>query len=75
MDLALKPCPVCGSTAELKNLHYFESDQPYSYVHCTNKNCALHHNTAHFSGESEARNSEEAVAAWNRQAEVAAEQH
>lgn len=67
MDKALKSCPLCGSGAELKESHYLESELPYSYVHCTNHECVLNHNTAHFSGGSESKNSENAVAAWNKQ--------
>lgn len=73
MDKELKPCPQCGSTAELKEAHYLESESPYSYVHCTNPKCDLHHhNIAHFSSPNEAKNSEEAIAAWNRQADMPA---
>jgi hypothetical protein len=74
MECALNPCPLCGGVAELKESHYLETDGPYSYVHCTNKSCKLHHEMAHFSGDSEARNSEEAVAAWNGRTEVPVEQ-
>lgn len=72
MDHALKPCPFCGGAAELKELHYLESELPYSYVHCTNPKCTLHHNTAHFSGGNHARNTEDAVAAWNNRADLPA---
>jgi|GEM_PF-1760609 len=72
MDPALKPCPLCGDAAELKELHYLESELPYSYVHCMNPKCALHHNTAHFGGGSQARNTEEAVAAWNNRENIPA---
>jgi hypothetical protein len=74
MDCALKLCTLCGGIAELKESHYMETDLPYSYVHCANKNCKLHHETAHFSGDNETRNSEKAIAAWNRQTEVPVEQ-
>lgn len=72
MDTALKSCPLCGSEAELKESHYLESELPYSYVHCKNEECTLNHNTAHFSGDSEARNSQKAVAAWNKRENVPA---
>jgi Restriction alleviation protein Lar len=74
MDIALRPCPFCGGTAELKESYYLESELPYSYVHCTNPSCTLHHNTAHFSGDSEAKNSEAAITAWNRRVENPVEQ-
>jgi hypothetical protein len=67
MDKALKSCPLCGSEAELKESHYLESELPYSYVHCTNNECVLSQNTAHFSGGNESKNSESAIAAWNKQ--------
>jgi formate dehydrogenase maturation protein FdhE len=70
MDQTLKPCPVCGSPAELKQVHYFETEQPYSYVHCTNRDCNLHQNAAHFSGGTEDKNSENAIAAWNQRLET-----
>lgn len=67
MDRELKSCPLCDSKAELKESHYLESELPYSYVHCTNDECVLSHNTAHFSGSDEGKNSRNAVAAWNKQ--------
>ncbi len=70
MDKALKSCPLCGSGAELKEAHYLESELPYSYVHCMNEECTLSHNTAHFSGDSESKNSQNAVAAWNKRQNV-----
>lgn len=70
MDTALKSCPFCGGNAELKEAHYLESELPYSYVHCTSVECALNHNTAHFSGGSEDRNSRNAIAAWNKRLEI-----
>jgi hypothetical protein len=66
MNGQIKPCPLCGNTAELKESHYLESEKPYSYVHCTNQQCTLHHhNNVHFSGEGEEENSKKAIAAWN----------
>lgn len=70
MDRELKSCPMCGSKAELKESYYFESELPYSYVHCTNEGCALNHNTAHFSGSSKGKNSEKAVDAWNKREQI-----
>lgn len=70
MDKELKSCPLCGSKAELKEAHYLESERPYSYVHCTDEHCVLSHNTAHFSGPDETRNSENAIAAWNQRLNV-----
>jgi hypothetical protein len=67
MDRELKSCPLCGSKAELKESHYLESELPYSYVHCTKEECVLSHNTAHFSGADERKNSQNAIAAWNKQ--------
>ena len=75
MDAELKPCPVCNSEAELKEAHYLESELPYSYVHCTSESCTLNHNTAHFSGNTEAKNSENAVSAWNKRLEIPALHH
>jgi hypothetical protein len=72
MDKALKSCPLCGSEAELKEAHYLESELPYSYVHCTNNECMLNHNTAHFSGGNESKNSEGAIAAWNKRENIPA---
>ena len=75
MDQQLKPCPHCGSEAELMESHYLESGKPYSYISCTNKGCILHnHNIAstHFSGEDEAHNSQHAVKAWNERHPMAA---
>jgi hypothetical protein len=72
MGNELRPCPVCGSVAELKEAYYLESDEPYSYVHCTNRNCVLNHNTPHFTGDTEAKNSENAIAAWNQRVETQA---
>jgi hypothetical protein len=70
MDRELKSCPLCGSKAELKESHYLESELPYSYVQCMNDTCALNHNTAHFSGGDVGRNSQNAVASWNKQLAV-----
>ena len=70
MDRELKSCPVCGSQAELKESHYLESERPYSYVSCTSQDCFLNHNAAHFSGNSEEKNSEQAVAAWNQRQHI-----
>lgn len=70
MDASLKPCPICNSEAELKEAHYLESERPYSYVHCTNEGCTLNHNAAHFSRGSEAKNDEDAIAAWNKRQEI-----
>ena len=75
MDATLKPCPVCGSQAELKETHYLESERPYSYVHCTNETCTLNHNAAHFSSSSEAKNDQDAIAAWNQRREIPALHH
>ena len=75
MDATLKPCPVCGSQAELKETHYLESERPYSYVHCTNEACTLNHNAAHFSSSSEAKNDQDAIAAWNQRREIPALHH
>jgi hypothetical protein len=75
MDKALKSCPFCGSKAELKEAHYLESELPYSYVHCTSESCTLNHNTAHFSGDTEVKNSEKAVSAWNKRLEIPALHH
>lgn len=73
MDAVLKPCPVCNSEAELKEAHYFESELPYSYVHCTNEACTLNHNAAHFSSsKSEAKNDEDAISAWNKREQIPA---
>lgn len=75
MNQSLKPCPNCGSEAELIESYYLESEKPYSYVHCTNPNCSLHqHNLGieHFSGEDESHNTEHAVAAWNERTHAAA---
>jgi hypothetical protein len=66
---------MCGSTAELKESYYLESERPYSYVHCTNEGCALNQNAAHFSGASKDRNSEKAVDAWNKREEIPALHH
>lgn len=74
MDRALKPCPLCGEVAELKEAHYIETDLPYSYVHCMNRNCRLNHETRHFSGDSKDRNSEEAITAWNNRTDMPVEQ-
>lgn len=70
MEKALKACPFCGSKAELKQAHYLESELPYSYVHCMSSDCSLHHNTAHFSGQSEQKNAENAVTAWNLREQI-----
>lgn len=70
MDKALKECPLCGSPAELKKSYYLESELPYSYVHCTHEGCALHHNAPHFSGDTEARNSQKAVESWNKRENI-----
>jgi len=67
MNRDLKACPLCGSKAELKESHYLESERPYSYVRCTNDECSLHQNTAHFSGGGAGANSRAAVEAWNRE--------
>lgn len=64
----LKPCPLCGSEAELKETYYLESEKPYSYVHCTNRDCELHHHQVpHFSTPDESLNTERAIATWNAQ--------
>jgi hypothetical protein len=71
MDRELKPCPMCGSDAELKETFYLESERPYSYVHCTNQQCDMHHhNTEHFSGPNPDKNSQAAAEAWNRLADM-----
>lgn len=75
MDNALKPCPFCGGKAELKEAHYLESELPYSYVHCANEACTLNQNTMHFSGGGEVRNSQNAIAAWNKRLEIPELQH
>ena len=54
----IKPCPFCGSEAEiednsLSNLKYFT-------VKCSNENCGA---SVHFCGKSESR--EEILSAWN----------
>lgn len=72
MDKALKSCPLCGSEAELKESHYLESELPYSYVHCTSAECTLHNNTAHFSGDGEAKNSQRAIESWNMRQNIPA---
>lgn len=72
MEKALKACPFCGSKAELKQAHYLESELPYSYVRCVNPECSLHTNSAHFSGGSEGRNSQDAVTAWNQREQIPA---
>lgn len=73
MDAALKPCPVCNSKAELKEAHYFESELPYSYVHCMNESCSLNHKAAHFSAsKSEVKNDEDAISAWNKREQIPA---
>ena len=53
----LKPCPFCGSEAEL-----FESPGVY-FVECSNPKCNYPNNW---------NTREEAVAAWNKRAEVQA---
>ena len=75
MDRELKSCPVCGSKAELKESHYLESELPYSYVHCLSAECVLNQNTAHFSGSDEAKNSQNAVEAWNKRQKMPALNH
>ncbi len=70
MQTTLKSCPMCGGEAELKETHYLESEKPYSYVHCINRDCELHHHQVpHFSSSNESLNTEQAVDAWNQQAE------
>lgn len=70
MQFTLKPCPLCGSEAELKETYYLESEKPYSYVHCSNRECELHHHQVpHFSSPDESWNTEQAVETWNQQAE------
>ncbi|WP_422388824.1 Lar family restriction alleviation protein [Keguizhuia sedimenti] len=73
MDQRLKPCPDCGSSAELMESHYLESGKPYSYIFCTNKQCIHHnHNIAshHFSGDDETSNSARAIADWNERTSI-----
>lgn len=72
MEKTLKACPFCGGKAELKQAHYLESELPYSYVRCTHEECSMHNNTAHFSGNSEQKNSQNAVTAWNQRQDVPA---
>ena len=52
---------------------HLESGKPYSYIFCTNSKCIHHnHNIAshHFSGETEAANSAQAIADWNERASI-----
>lgn len=70
MDQTLKSCPLCSGKAELKEAHYLESELPYSYVHCLNEECVLCHNSAHYSGADELKNSENAISAWNKRLHI-----
>lgn len=57
----LKPCPFCGSVAELLEP---EDDGVESYgwwITCSNEQCAVHPNLVENSATSE-----EAITAWNR---------
>jgi rRNA maturation protein Nop10 len=75
MDATLKPCPVCGSQAELKEAHYLESERPYSYVHCTNEAYTLDHKAPHISNSTEAKKDLDAITAWNQRLETPALHH
>lgn len=65
MKINLIPCPDCGSSAELKELFFFGTEQSASYVHCTNPDCDLYCHCPHFTGHSHEENDEHAALSWN----------
>jgi hypothetical protein len=66
MDVKLLPCPDCGMPAEMKEAYFDDSNECYSYVHCTNPHCALYAHSLRFWGQSPSLNDKRAIDSWNR---------